>query len=127
VDEAEAALERAHDLRPGRVRVHLGLANCARVRDDAAGLERELRAALALDPGHPTVLYNLCFTLVQKGDRAEALDDRLAAYYESLSLLRRLLEQSREGDPNRGTFQQARVSLERKIELSGGRLGEAQD
>lgn len=127
VDEAEATLKRAYELRPGRLRVHLGLANCARVRGDAAGLERALRAALALDPGHPTVLYNLSFALVQKGDRAEALGDMRAAYSESLSLLRRLLEQSREGDPNRGGFQQALVSLERKIKLTGGGLGETQD
>ncbi len=136
LDEAEELLGRAFELRPGRPRVHLGLSHCARQRADAAWarytasgredaaaraewerqIERltgELRAVLALEPDHPSALFNLGFTLTRRGDEAEAGKREL--YVEALALMERLLEVVPREDPRWKGFAQSRDSLTQRI------------
>lgn len=118
--EAERALEAALALRPGRARVHLGLANCARLRQDFDRAERELRTALALEPGSPTGLYNLSFTLAQRAERAGTQAEKRALYGDALSLLDTLLGQLAPSDPRRAPFVESRANLARQLQAAGG-------
>lgn len=143
LDEAEGALQDAFRLRPGRPRVHLGLANCARMRADAAQrrweasgrsdeaaraewaeqtarLEGELRATLALEPNHPTALFNLSLTLTRKGDRAGDAGARRGHYSAALELLDTLLEGVPPEDARRAAFAQSRDSLRARLQALGG-------
>ena len=117
---AERALEAALALRPGRARVHLGLANCARLRQDFDRAERELRTALALEPGSPTALYNLSFTLAQRAERAGTQAEKRALYGDALSLLDTLLGQLAASDPRRAPFAESRANLARQLQAAGG-------
>jgi Flp pilus assembly protein TadD len=120
LDEAERALETALKLRPGRARVHLSLANCARLRQDFERAERELRAALLLEPGSPTALSNLSYLISERAERTTALAEQKALYRESLALLDRLLAGLAPDDPRRPSIEVSRASSARRLELLGG-------
>jgi arylsulfatase A-like enzyme len=120
LDEAERALAAAQALRPGRARVHLGLATCARLRGDSERAVRELQSALALEPDAPAALFNLSLLQAERAERSAAPDEQRALYRESIALLDRLLGELAPGDPRQPAFAQSRANLARRLEQLGG-------
>ena len=89
-DAAHAALRRARELAPSDVHVPLVLGLLYSSTDRPAESERELRAALRLEPTNPMVLNNLAYQLAEQGkDLAEAL---------------RLIERAVAAEPQNGAY-----------------------
>ena len=86
--KAKSAAQKALDIDPqlAEARTVLGgIQSC--FEWDQSGAEKELRAAIALDPKYPRARQNLCECLIVKGRLAEALTEvKLALELDPLSL-----------------------------------------
>jgi len=86
--KAKSAAQKALDIDPqlAEARTVLGgIQSC--FEWDQSGAEKELRAAIALDPKYPRARQNLCECLIVKGRPAEALTEvKLALELDPLSL-----------------------------------------
>jgi arylsulfatase A-like enzyme len=118
--EAERALTAALTLRPGRARVHLGLARCAQLQGELERAEAELRTALLLEPNSPTALYNLGFVLAARAESSKDLQEERRMYREVLELLDRALAALPKDAPESAALAETRANVARRLELAGG-------